>query len=357
MKFNHRLLTIASLILLFSSCEEPNDPIAQKNSPPVIVNQTFEIEENSPTGTLVGTLAASDPDGDTLNFEILDTDGVPFEIDSTSGKIMVKDQALLDAESHPKYTFLVKVTDNNPIPLNNIVVITVGVKNVSEFPTSGIVARYPFNGDANDIGPNAYDGDLVSVTPATDRKGVANSAFGFNGMDSYIKLSSQVGTGVRSISMWFCLDINIDNRNFTPYTLLTRDGDTSNRKLFALGFIPSGWAGEPGKLRFMYSRTTEDIYYVQSNSNFWRKGVWHHVVVTIDPSKGMMMYIDNVKQQAVTPFFDATDATTASDINPLVVYVGNYSPWSYRNFKGKLDDLAIFNKALTEDEIDELYRE
>lgn len=331
--------------------------IEGENNPPVIGNQSFEIDENSAIGTLVGTIAASDPDGHPLKFELLDIQGVPFEVEQGTGKILVKDQNLLDYESHPTFSFLVKVTDNSPIPLNNIVVITVDVKNISEFPTAGIIARYPFNGNAKDLGPNLYDGDVVGAYPTTDRKDQENSAFLFDGMDDYIKLSTKVGTGVRSISLWFNLGINIDNRLYNPVTLLTRDGDQSNRKLFALGFIPGGWAGDPGKLRFMYSRTTEDIYYVQSNSNFWRKGVWHHVVIVLDPVKGMMMYVDNVKQQAVTPFFDATDATDASDLYPLNVYVGNYSPWSYRYFNGKIDDLVLFDKALSEDEIKALYNE
>ncbi|HET6556346.1 MAG TPA: LamG-like jellyroll fold domain-containing protein [Prolixibacteraceae bacterium] len=350
-------LKMLSLLLVFISCEEQDNPVQEQNSAPLISNQLFEIEENSPTGTLVGTIAASDPDGHALKYELLDIQGVPFEIEQGTGKILVKDQNLLDYESHPKFSFLVKATDNSLLPLHNIGVITVNVKNISEFPNQGIIARYPFNGNAKDTGPKQYDGDLVGVTPAADRKGQENSAYAFDGMSSYIKLSTKVGSGVRSISMWFNLGMNIDNRLYNPVTLLTRDGDTSNRKLFALGFIPGGWAGDPGKLRFMYSRTTEDIYYVQSNSNFWRKGIWHHVVIILDPSKGMMMYIDNVKQQAVTPFFDATDATDASDLNPLNVYVGNYSPWSYRNFNGTIDDLILFEKALSEDEINELFNE
>lgn len=348
---------ILILLFIFASCEEQVDPLLEKNSAPLIASQSFEIEENSASGTLVGTIAASDPDGDSLKYELMDIQGVPFEVEEGTGKILVKDQNMLDFENHPKFSFLVKVTDNSILPLHNIAVITVNVKNSSEFPISGILARYPFNGNAKDMGPNQYDGDLVGVTSTTDRKGQQNSAYSFDGMSSYIKLSTKVGTGVRSISMWFNLAVNIDNRLNNPVTLLTRDGNPSNRKLFALGFIPGGWAGDPGKLRFMYSRTTEDIYYVQSNSNFWRKDIWHHVVVVLDPEKGMMMYVDNVKQQAVTPFFDATDATDETDPYPLNVYVGNYSPFSYRNFNGKLDDLILFDKALSEDEINELYNE
>jgi len=324
---------------------------------PMLDNQVFEVLENSANGTLIGTISATDKDGDELTYEMLNAEDLPFEIEKITGKIVVKDQSLLNSETQSKYTLLVKVTDNSPASLNNFATVTVVVKNVSEFPLTGIIARYPFNGNARDIGPNGYDGDKVDIALTTDRKGAENSAFRFNGTSSYVKVNSIVGTGVRSISMWFMLDINIDNRNNRPVTLITRDGNPSNRKLFSLCFTPDGWAGEAGKLRFMYTRSTADIYYVQSNSSFWRKDIWHHVVVTIDPVKGMMMYIDNVKQDAVTPFYDATDATDATDEYPLSVYVGNFSPWSYRNFTGKIDDVAIFNRALSEDEIEELYQE
>lgn len=53
--------------------------------------------------------------------------------------------------------------------------------------TQGLVSHHPFNGNANDIGPNAINGNVVNATLTTDRNGSANSAYYFDG-SSYIDL-------------------------------------------------------------------------------------------------------------------------------------------------------------------------
>ena len=64
------------------------------NQPPVIDPQAFSVEENSAVGTAVGTVVASDPDGDALTYAITagNTDGA-FAIDAASGALTVDNQS------------------------------------------------------------------------------------------------------------------------------------------------------------------------------------------------------------------------------------------------------------------------
>ena len=48
-------------------------------------------------------------------------------------------------------------------------------------PSNGLVAWYPFNGNANDESGNGNDGVIVDAITTVDRNGSSNSAFGFNG--------------------------------------------------------------------------------------------------------------------------------------------------------------------------------
>jgi len=50
-------------------------------------------------------------------------------------------------------------------------------------PTEGLVAWYPFNGNANDESGNGNDGVAENVTAEFDRFGNVNGAFGFQGQN------------------------------------------------------------------------------------------------------------------------------------------------------------------------------
>jgi hypothetical protein len=73
-------------------------------------------------------------------------------------------------------------------------------------PTNGLVAYYPFNGNANDITVFANHGIVNGATLTTDRNGKANSAYSFNGSSSYIVsnavFNNILGTKSRTVSFW-----------------------------------------------------------------------------------------------------------------------------------------------------------
>ena len=61
------------------------------------------------------------------------------------------------------------------------------------FLTNGLVAYYPFNGNANDASGNGNDGTVQGAVPTTDRFGNANSAYAFDGLTDYIELPLNTG--------------------------------------------------------------------------------------------------------------------------------------------------------------------
>ena len=82
------------------------------NQPPVVSDQSFSVNESSPTGTVVGTVAASDPDGDPLSYSITGGNtGGAFSLDITSGELWVNDATQLDHATTPVYSLTVEVND------------------------------------------------------------------------------------------------------------------------------------------------------------------------------------------------------------------------------------------------------
>ena len=106
------------------------------NDLPVIAPQGFTVNENSTTGTLVGTVIASDIDaGAVLTYAIdAGNSNGAFAIDSATGQVTVANPAALNFETTPQYLLTVSVTDSVSVP--QTATITIRLLDVNEVPTS-----------------------------------------------------------------------------------------------------------------------------------------------------------------------------------------------------------------------------
>ena len=96
------------------------------SSPP----DSLDIAENSAGGATVGTVAATDADGDTLTYSLDSTSGAVFDIDS-SGVITVASGATLDYEATPSYAAVVTVSDGAAAVSHSL---TINVTDEDEVP-------------------------------------------------------------------------------------------------------------------------------------------------------------------------------------------------------------------------------
>lgn len=110
------------------------------DQPPIIGDQTFSIRENSGSGTVLGTVAASDPDaGQALSYQITagNASGA-FAIDAGTGRITVANAAALDFEATPAFTLTVRVIDSGTPALSSTAAVAVNLTNVNEAPVNGV---------------------------------------------------------------------------------------------------------------------------------------------------------------------------------------------------------------------------
>jgi VCBS repeat-containing protein len=135
--------------------------VTPTNTAPVILNQAFSINENSPAGTSVAQVAASDPDpGQSLVYAIVSGNtGNTFQM-SASGLITVNNASMLDFENPVSFQLLVQVTDNGVPALASSTNITISVNDVNEAPL--------MNDQAFSINENATAGSVVGNMIATD---------------------------------------------------------------------------------------------------------------------------------------------------------------------------------------------
>ena len=152
-------------------------PINDVNETPVIAEAVFDVDENSPKGSVVGKLEVSDPDVKNvirfgrLEYSILDSD-IPFTMDSNM--IVVNDPSALDYEPNSKFVFNVKVSNCEldaatgkftGVCLSVIAPVTVEILDVNETP----VNRPPLiEAQSFDISESAAVGPVVGRVEASD---------------------------------------------------------------------------------------------------------------------------------------------------------------------------------------------
>ncbi len=107
------------------------------NNAPVINDQTFALNENSPVGTVIGTVAASDPDpGQSLTYSVIGINpGDAFALDPDTGVLSVANNSLLDFESHPTFSLMVRVLDDGVPAAAAQATIHINLIDVNEAPT------------------------------------------------------------------------------------------------------------------------------------------------------------------------------------------------------------------------------
>ncbi|SVD62340.1 uncharacterized protein METZ01_LOCUS415194, partial [marine metagenome] len=122
------------------------------------------LQENSPAGTLAGTIKAIDPDGDTPQFKIVSGNGQGlFTIDPVTGRFTVAEGAVPDYETTQSHTLVVAATDvRNPSPDNNAQ-IRIHIVNQNEAPTLGDAIF--------DITDSVKAGDIIGPISGNDPEG------------------------------------------------------------------------------------------------------------------------------------------------------------------------------------------
>jgi VCBS repeat-containing protein len=119
------------------------------NTAPTAEDDTFAVDENSPNGTSVGTVSASDPDpGESLTYGITaGNTGDAFAIGDSTGVITVSNSSALDYETNPSFGLTVVVTDTGN--LTGTASITVTLNDVNDAPTPGDDSGPGFGTDKN----------------------------------------------------------------------------------------------------------------------------------------------------------------------------------------------------------------
>ncbi len=103
---------------------------------PVLDDRTFRVSENRPTGSVIGTLQAADPDVDQmLTYQILSGNtGNAVMIDEATGTLRVGAAAAFDFESTTGFTLVVQVKDNGTPVQSDTSTVTIEILDANDPP-------------------------------------------------------------------------------------------------------------------------------------------------------------------------------------------------------------------------------
>lgn len=205
----------------------------------------------------------------------------------------------------------------------------------------GLIAYYPFYGNANDESANDNHGEVTNAILAEGVHGDTDGAYLFNGVDTYITVPSSASLNSPDTALSMSVWVNLNGyseigESFSP--ILMRSDLPDNGFPYRLGI------------------GTQTVFTAVNN---WNNDVsldttlifdsWQHLIVTYSPDT-VKFYLNNVL---------IGEEAFATEIIPaeLPLLIGKDTPGVEEIFEGRTDELRLYNRALTSDKVGELYED
>lgn len=213
---------------------------------------------------------------------------------------------------------------------------------------TGLIAYFPFDGDANDASGNGNGGTVYNAKLTADRFGNENSAYLFNGTNTFITAGSggslcfNPSTQSYSVCLWARVD-SFSNSRGDLQIICDRDTDNTHVSYSAgvnkvtRRFSNSIWNGATG---------LSTIAPTPLNAS-----QWYHLAVVVTANSNQIVYVNGVEAAK-------TSITGLSYLinNTNGIMIGrHYYPDGFQYFNGAMDGVRIYNRALSPSELLELY--
>lgn len=246
------------------------------------------------------------------------------------------------ANTYNSLTITVWTTDNlsqSRIAKGGITVTRSSITDVNlsfnGLAASSLVQQWPFDGNALNAIPSGVNATVNGATLTTDRFGNENSAYYFDGNDWMSAAgAANFGTSSFSANVWVCSTQSSGSGNI----LRTDNGYSSNGWLLRFN---------RGKIEIWEGRSA-GYAYVSSSS--YADGKWHMLTFVRD--------VENLRGKLYVDGSFVGEYTISGTVNNVsnTLTFGTYGNHDGEFYCGKMDDVRMFDKALSPAEITALYR-
>ena len=207
--------------------------------------------------------------------------------------------------------------------------------------TTGLVPYYPFDGNASDMSGNGNDGTVNGATSRADRHGIAGKAYSFDGDDDILlddSLKNFVPTTNQGATFAFWASVETLGYLISQYT----NGEAGNSNFLVMldganGFQLIGNGTGAPNVGYIRDEVTRQL------------NAWNHWVFQIHPGVGACtVHLNGTLISTGSTVLNGT--TTSKPI--LMGAISNNSG----KLTGSLDDIRIYDRALSAVEVAALYQ-
>ena len=197
----------------------------------------------------------------------------------------------------------------------------------------GLVAWYPFDGNASDVSGNGNHGTVHGASLGTDRHGQANRAYSFDGVDDYVRTHVLADSQELTFSSWVYVLEQIDS-GWGDQMMLFDDSTADNGNDLQLLINSTS-------VRSRADKGGANLIIDQADLNIGAK--WHHIAMNVSNAEGAI-FLNGV-------LLKIESAQSGSNVGYHNSEGGTIGTWQYGgfhlHFHGSIDDIRIYDRALS----------
>ncbi len=218
----------------------------------------------------------------------------------------------------------------------------------------GLVAWYPFCGNANDGSGNGNDGIVNGAELSQDRFGNTLGAYQFNGLSDYIEIPNSEELNFSnqySISVWVKIpDYSTNSGSERPRTMISKPRSSGGTGYAFRSIEGIAFGGQnPSTYTSGWNNSIVNST-IGGNQDVLPLDTWSHIVFSYDGSEAKL-YRDGSLINSRTTSFVLNNSQTSLFLGKEFAFNNEFSRW----FKGTIDEVALYNRALTFEDVQTLY--
>lgn len=206
--------------------------------------------------------------------------------------------------------------------------------------SDGLEAWYPFSGNANDSSGNGNHGTVNGAVLTADRFGKQNNSYSLPSLNDYISVINKIPFILNnsiSISVWF-----MKEKEFSYSSLYIIGNGTYYNSGFNISLDQNDNASGIDKYRLAVNISNGPSTYIDILKTELQK--WSHIVGLYDGSKIKLYF--NGELKATSAFSGRINSP-----NLNLIFADWDNPSTPNSTDRKIDDIRIYNRALTQSEI------
>lgn len=240
---------------------------------------------------------------------------------------------------------------------------------VSPVSSANLVGYWKFNGSVADDSGNGHDGTLKDVDTPLWSGGKVDGSLQFDGQNDRVHVPDAAALKYKGGDITFSTWIFPNSTETDGGYIISKPWNSSGQYNYSIQYNPD--SNNSADSITVSLKALNNSNYSLTSTKAVTKNAWHHVAVTIASDTSVNIYVDGILNTSGShnistwnPDGNVTGTCTGNDIGKdcnISLVFGYVYPYmssqlnSGFSFDGKLDDLRIYNRVLTESEITSLY--